>query len=598
MNWIYICTVAEKTILNTKMKEYDFIIVGSGPAGCVLANRLSENPNWKVLLLEAGGLETIFHDIPLLAAYLQSTASNWGYLTEPEPGVCWGMYDQKCAFPRGRVLGGSSSINYMIYNRGNRRDYDRWSQEGNYGWSYNEVLPYFLKTERSMLKGLESSPYHNRYGELNVEYVPYRTPAARAFVKGAQQAGYAKLDYNGESQVGTSFVQATTYRGVRHSASSALLRPIKKLRPNLKILINARVTKILIDPESKAAYGVEYIRNKKTRTVHASREVIVSSGTFNTPQLLMLSGIGPADHLNELGIPVIEDLPVGKVMYDHMSHIGLIFTVNTTGNTPATNRITLKQITDYLHGKGPFTMIGGVEALTFYKSPNSLDPPDWPDAEIITIGGSLASDEGTGVLRGMNIRQEIYDTIWRPLETLPTDHWSAFVMQFRPKSTGQVRLQDTNPLSWPKLYPNFFQYEEDLEILLEGTKEVIRISQTPAMQAIGTRIWDIPLPNCAHLHFGTDDYWRCSIRTLSCTLHHQVSTCRMGPTNDQTSVVNPELKVHGIHRLRIADNSILPHPITGHTNAVSFMIGEKCADMIKSDAAQGRLEKLKITFLS
>uniref|UniRef100_A0A1B0D7W4 Glucose-methanol-choline oxidoreductase N-terminal domain-containing protein n=1 Tax=Phlebotomus papatasi TaxID=29031 RepID=A0A1B0D7W4_PHLPP len=580
----------------TTVKEYDFIIVGSGPAGCVLANRLSENPNWKILLLEAGGLETIAHDVPLITAYLQSTASNWGYTTEPEPGVCWGMNDQRCAFPRGKVLGGTSSINYMIYNRGNRRDFDRWAQEGNYGWSYADVLPYFKKSERSMLKGLENSPYHNRRGNLNVEYVPYRTPSVRAFIKGARQLGYRKVDYNGESQVGTSFVQANTFRGVRHSAASAFLRPIMKTRTNLKILIQTRVTKILIDPETKVAYGVEYVRNKKTRQAFATREVIVSAGTFNSPQLLMLSGVGPEDHLRELDIPVLENLPVGKTMYDHMSHAGLVFLVNTTGYTVYTNRINLFHIKQYLVGRGPFTMIGGVEALTFYKSPNSRDPPDWPDAEIITLGGSLASDEGTGVARGMNIRKDIYDAVFKPLETLPTDHWSAFIMQFRPKSYGQIRLQDKNPFHWPKFYPNYFQHEEDLEILLEATKETIRIAQTPAMRAIGTRIWDAPLPNCAHLHFGTDNYWRCSIRTLSATLHHQVSTCRMGPTWDRSTVVDPELRVHGIRRLRVADNSIIPHPITGHTNAVSFMIGEKCADMIKADWANGKMQKTRITF--
>ncbi|GAB0093768.1 glucose dehydrogenase [Sergentomyia squamirostris] len=580
----------------SKIKEYDFIIVGSGPAGCVLANRLSENPNWKVLLIEAGGLETIAHDIPALTAYLQSTASNWGYTTEPEPGVCWGMNDQRCAFPRGKVLGGTSSINYMIYNRGNRRDFDRWAADGNKGWSYNEVLPYFMKSERSTLKGLENSPYHNRNGNLNIEFVPYRTKAVHAFVKGAKQAGYMKVDYNGETQLGVSYVQANTQRGIRHSAATAFLKPIMYTRPNLKVLINTRVTKVLIDPENKIAYGVEYVRNKKTKQAYAVREVVLSAGTFNSPQILMLSGVGPEDHLKELQIPVLKNLPVGQVMYDHMSHSGLAFVVNTTGYTPYTNRINIFHIKDYLRGTGIFTMIGGVEALAFYKSPNSRDPPDWPDAEIIMLGGSLASDEGAGVARGMNIRKDIYDAVFKPLETLQNDHWSAFIMQFRPKSFGHMKLQSKNPFHWPKFYPNYFQHDEDLEILLEATKETIRISQTPAMKAIGTRIHDAPLPNCAHHHFGTDDYWRCSIRTLSTTLHHQVGTCRMGPKTDPTAVVDRKLRVYGIQRLRVADNSIIPNPITGHTNAVSFMIGEKCADMIKADYADEKRPKINITF--
>ncbi|XP_059622157.1 glucose dehydrogenase [FAD, quinone]-like [Phlebotomus argentipes] len=578
-------------------QEFDFIIVGSGPAGCVLANRLSENPDWKVLLLEAGGQETLFHDIPLMAAYFQSTGSNWGYFAEREPGICWGMNGQRCAFPRGKILGGTSSMNYMIYNRGNRRDFDRWAQEGNYGWSYNEVLPYFMKSERSTLKGVVDSSYHNKYGELNVEYVSYRTPAARAFVRGSQQLGYRLTDYNGRNQVGTSFVQATTRRGVRHSASSAFLEPIVN-RPNLKIMINSRVTRILIDPDTKIAYGVEYVRNRKTMRAYATGEVVISAGAFNSPQLLMLSGIGPRDHLKELDIPVIQDLPVGQIMYDHMSHGALTFVVNSTGFSPFTSQLRIDDFTDYfLHRTGKFSLIGGVEALTFYKSPNSRDPPDWPDAEIIFLGGSFASDEGTGTIRGMNIRQDIYDTVWKSLENSQTDLCGAFIMQFRPKSKGYVKLRDKNPWSWPKFYPNYFQYEEDLEILLEATKEAIKIAQTPAMKAIGARIWDIPLPDCAHLHFGTDDYWRCSIRTLSLTLHHQVSTCKMGPYYDRTAIVDPELRVYGIQKLRVADCSVIPHPLTGHTNAVSFMIGEKLADMIKADWKCGLLQKTQITFV-
>ncbi|GAB0093767.1 glucose dehydrogenase [Sergentomyia squamirostris] len=565
-------------------KEYDFIIIGSGPAGCVLANRLSENPNWKVLLIEAGDKENIAHDIPIVAAYLQSTASNWGYTAEAGSGVCLGMNHQRCAIPRGKVLGGSSAINYMIYHRGNRRDFDRWANEGNHGWSYNEILPYFRKSEHTTINSLKKSPYHNPYGKVNIEYVPYRTAAARSYIKGAQQAGYRTVDYNGEIQSGVSYVQATTQNGIRFSAATAYLRPIMKTRPNLKILLNTRVTRILINPSTKTAYGVEYVQNKKTRKAYVTKEVIVSAGTFNAPQLLMLSGIGPQEHLKEIGIPVVKDLPVGRVMYDHMSHCGLVFLVNTTGYTPYTNRINITDITQYLFGgRGKFTMIGGVESLTFYKSPNSRDPPDWPDAEIMFIGGSLASDEGTGIRRGMNIRQDIYDDYFKPLENLPTDHWSAFGMQFRPRSYGYIRLASKNPWKSPKFYPNYFQYEEDVEILLEATKEAIRIARTPAMRAIGTRVYDKTLPNCARYHFGTDDYWRCSIRTLSCTMHHQVSTCRMGPYDDRKSIVNPELKVHGIQRLRVADNSIIPHPLTAHTNAISFVIGEKCADMIKAE---------------
>ncbi|GAB0093763.1 hypothetical protein DMENIID0001_089380 [Sergentomyia squamirostris] len=387
--------------------EYDFIIIGSGPAGCVLANRLSENPDWKIFLIEAGDMENIAHDIPLQAAFLQSTSSNWGDFTEPEPGVCKGMYNQRCSFPRGKMLGGTSTINYMIYNRGNRRDFDKWAAEGNYGWSYNEVLPYFMKSERSRLGKFQDQKYHNKSGNLNVEYVNYQTPMVHAFVKGSQQLGYQKIDYNGRTQVGTSYVQANTVRGVRHSAASAFLTPIMNKRSNLSIYLNTLVTKVLIDPQSKVAYGVEYNQGGTTKYAYSTREVILSAGTFNSPQLLMLSGVGPQNHLRELDIPVVQNLPVGQTMYDHQSHAALTFIVNTTGFSPATNRLNPLDVVDYIRGTGTLTMIGGVEALTFYKSPNSEDPPDWPDAEIIMLGGSYSSDEGTAIIRGANIRQDI-----------------------------------------------------------------------------------------------------------------------------------------------------------------------------------------------
>lgn len=235
------------TLAPQQNAEYDFVIVGGGPAGCVLANRLSENPNWQVYLIEAGGLEGIVHQVPALAAFLQGTHSNWGYKSVPQKAACRGMNNNECALPRGKVLGGTSSINFMIYNRGNKRDFDRWAEFGNDGWSYQDVLPYFLKSENAQLQGLEYSPYHNHSGPLNVEDVKFRTKHVHAYVKAAQEAGHAKTDYNGESQMGVSYVQANTLNGRRHSAFKAYIEPIRKRRKNLHIVTLARVTKVLID---------------------------------------------------------------------------------------------------------------------------------------------------------------------------------------------------------------------------------------------------------------------------------------------------------------------------------------------------------------
>ncbi|EDV47078.1 glucose dehydrogenase [FAD, quinone] [Drosophila erecta] len=566
-------------------RNYDFIVVGGGAAGCTLAARLSENPNWSVFLIEAGGVENMVHQVPLLAAHLQSTASNWGYNSTPQRHACRGMPDNKCALPRGKVLGGTSSINYMIYNRGNRRDFDAWAAAGNPGWSYDEVLPYFLRSEHAQLQGLEQSPYHNHSGPLSVEDVRHRTRLSHAYIRAAQEAGHPRTDYNGESQLGVSYVQATTLKGRRHSAFRAYIEPIRSRRRNLHILTLARVTRVLIDAATKSAYGVELTHQGRSFKVKARKEVILSAGAFNSPQLLMLSGIGPEDNLKVIGIPLIKALPVGKRMFDHMCHFGPTFVTNTTGQTLFAARLGAPVVKEFLLGRADtfLSSIGGVETLTFIKVPSGKSPASQPDVELIQVAGSLASDDGTALAKGANFKPEIYEKMYKDLTLRQQDHFSFLIMHFKPASVGRLWLHNRNPLEWPRIDPKYFSAPTDVENLLEGIKEALRISKMPAMQAIGTRLLDKPVPGCESYEFASDDYWRCSIRTLSYTLHHQVATCRMGAESDPTTVVNHQLKVHGVRKLRVVDTSIIPFPPTAHTNAAAFMIGEKAADMIRSE---------------
>ncbi|KAJ8958496.1 hypothetical protein NQ318_002290, partial [Aromia moschata] len=278
---------------------FDFIIVGSGPSGSVIANRLSENPDWNILLLEIGSEPSIITDYPFLAGSLQFTDYAWAFRSEKQDGYCLGCPGGKLWFAQGRALGGASAINYMLYSRGNPSDYDKWADMGNLGWSYKDVLPYFLKSEDSGIT-TEDADYHRKGGYLSVSDDLYRTESANVFVKAAQQAGYRYVDYNGKTQTGVSYVQTTSKNGFRCSAEKAFLRPIRHRR-NLKILTEARVVKILIDPENKIAHGVEYVTGRKCKRAIASKEVILCAGALNTPQLLMLSGIGPKGHLEKLG---------------------------------------------------------------------------------------------------------------------------------------------------------------------------------------------------------------------------------------------------------------------------------------------------------
>lgn len=491
------------------------------------------------------------------------------------------MIDRQCGFPRGKGVGGSSVINYMIYNRGNRNDFDRMVAAGNYGWSWEEVLPLFKKSEHATMPNLVNSPYHNPNGESNMEYNRKRTIYANAFVEGNKMLGQNEVDYNSGDQLGVSYLQANTNKGQRETAFKSFIQSILHSRPNLHVMVKTRATRILIDSNSKRAYGVEYVRNKKVYKVRARREIILAAGAFNSPQLLMLSGIGPKSELDRIGVPVLQDLPVGQNMHDHLSHMGPTFIMNKTGFSLNSDRaLNLQVISDYLIGRGDLTIPGGVEALSFIKTKPGRGPTV-PDVELIFIPGGLHSDQGSGISQGMRFKKEVYNKVFKPLEDTKIDTVTIMPMLFHPKSTGYLTLKDKNAFHWPKFYPNFYQDPEDVETMLAGIKYAMKLSTTQAFQRLGAHLHDIPLPNCANHHFGSDDYWRCSIRTLSTTLHHQVGTCKMGPKGDPTAVVSPELKVHGFQNLRVADTSIIPEAPTSHTNANSMLIGEKAADMIK-----------------
>ncbi|XP_039446187.1 glucose dehydrogenase [FAD, quinone]-like [Culex pipiens pallens] len=569
-----------KNILN----QYDFVIVGSSPAGCVLANRLSENPEWKVLLLEAGERENLFVKIPVFAAYFQSTSYTWNYLAERQNYSCRGMEDQRCGMPRGKGLGGSTLINYMMYVRGNRDDFDRWATEGNPGWSFDDVLPYFKKSERSLLG--TGNGYHGTSGPLDVSYVPFKSEMARGFVTALQELGMPLVDYDGENQLGVSFLHANLRNGQRLSASTAFLEPVEQ-RPNLHILTGSRVTKVLIDPRTKAAYGVEFIRKRSRYAVIAKKEVILSAGGLQTPQLLMLSGVGPKDQLLKVGIPVIQDLPVGKVLYDHIYFTGLTFRTNTKHLTLNVDRLlTLSAISQYLQGNGTLTIPGGVEVLGFINTLNTSRDAV-PDIELIFVNGSPGSDHGSGIRRGLRLSDETYER-YRPLESGDIDTFTVNLVLLHPKSKGYMELKSDNPFQWPKFYTNFLKEEEDLETLVRGIKRVINIVDTPAMKRYGARLHNIPMRACALLGHGTDDYWRCALRTQATSMYHQTATCKMGPASDTEAVVSPQLRVYGISNLRVADVSIVPVTLSGHPAALAYMIGEKLADMIKEEWTKSR----------
>lgn len=524
-----------------------------GSAGCALASRLSENPNWKVLLLEAGGQENLLMDIPLLVNFLQlNNDVNWAYKVQSSNTSCLAMRNNRCHWPRGRVMGGSSVLNYMIYTRGNRRDFDSWAAMGNSGWSFNEVLPYFMKLEKSVIEN--DNPYmRGKNGPITVSEVPWKSKSAKHFVKAAREMGLPLVDYNGPTQVGVSFLQTSTKNGARVSSNVGYLYPFKT-RKNLFIRKMSMVTKVLIDPNTKVAYGVEYRKNGKKRTVFASKEVILSAGAINSPQLLMLSGVGPADHLRSVNINPIVDLPVGYNLMDHTAAGALTIKVNVSTLGP--NILGAQDFVDFQQGRGPLTSVGGCESLVFMDLENQNNLDAWPDIELLQIGGSIYSFD---VLRNnFNFRDELINHMFGDLIARQTNAFMVFPMVLRPKSRGRIMLKNKNPYVYPKIYANYFTDPEgyDLRVSVNGIKKTLEMLKMPSMRKINARIHKTPIPACAHLGFGTDEYWACHTRHFTFTIYHYSGTCKMGPSYDRTAVVDPRLRVYGIQNLRVVDASI------------------------------------------
>ena len=527
---------------------FDYIIIGAGSAGCVLANRLSANPVNKVLLLEAGGPDKKM-EIAIPAAYgnLHRSEVDWGFLTEPQKHI----NNRKVYLPRGKTLGGSSSTNAMVYVRGNPADYDEWASLGNKGWAYKDVLPYFKKSECNEDIANE---YHGKDGELNVTYSKYfQTPFARAFVDACRETGIPENDdYNGAKQEGAGLFQFTIKGGKRHSTSTAFLKPVLS-RSNLTVITHAMAKQILI--EGVRAAGVEYITGKNsTRKVYASQEIIVSTGAFQSPQLLMLSGIGDDAELKTHGIPVKYELKgVGKNLQDH-----LFLTVSS---------LSLQQ-EGFNHHLRPLNKI--IDVVKYLISPKGvLTCSPLESVAFLAVNGAKGVNLQFHFVP-LHIGNDYKTDAYNP-KTYPTvDGYSVMPTLLKPKSRGYVGLRSPNPLDAPVIQPNFLSEEEDMQTLISGTKKALEVLSATSFSRYRKSI-NAPADQTEK---GILEHIKKSVETV----YHPVGTCKMG--NDSMAVVNDKLQVHGIEGLRVADASIMPTIVAGNTNAPTIMIAEKAADMI------------------
>lgn len=511
---------------------YDYIIVGAGSAGCVLAARLTEDESTRVLLVEAGPVDDAQEiHVPAAFSKLFQTKYDWSYLSDCEPGL-----DGRRRFlPRGRMLGGSSSMNAMIYIRGNRRDYDAWAAAGAEQWGWDDVLPYFLRAED--FRG-EASPWHATGGPLTVSEGRSRHPLMAAYVAAAQEAGHPyTADFNGPEQDGVGYYHLTQRDGMRCSTAVAYLRPALE-RPNLEVLTGAQCTRVLFD--GSRATGVELERGGELLQLRAEREVVLSAGAYNSPQLLMLSGIGVADELAARGITPRVDLPVGENLQDH-PHIGLSYLTDTesllTAETPDNVRMLEGE------GRGPLSSNVG-EAGGFHRTREGLDAPDVQ----VHATPVMFHEEGISPV---------------------TDHAFMFgAVLLAPTSRGKVSLRSAIPSAKPHILHNYLTTEEDRTTVVRALRMLLDIADQPSLRK--HRRADFRVPRATD-DAGLLEFARRELQTL----YHPTSTCAIGP------VVDSRLAVHGVSGLRVVDASVMPTVVRGNTNAPTIMIAEKAADLIR-----------------
>lgn len=529
----------------------DYVVVGAGSAGCAVAARLSEDPSVRVVLLEAGGeARNPWLHIPIgYAKTMYHPTLSWNLATEPEPN----LGGRRVPWPRGRVLGGSSAINGLLYVRGQAEDYDHWRQLGCTGWSYQDVLPYFRRSEANE-RG--ESALHGGSGPLRVSDLREKNPLALAFIDAAAELGFPRNDdFNGATQEGAGLYQTTSHKGWRISAASAYLKPARN-RPNLVVVTEAHSTGLAM--EGRRCAGVRFRRHGAALTVRATREVILCGGAIASPHLLLLSGIGPAEHLQEVGIPVVQDLrDVGRNLQDHFQarpawRVTQPVSLNTRRHSLLGQAMMGLEFA--LRRTGPLTVSAGTAGLFARVLPGSATP----DVQYHFLPFST-------------------DKTMMELHTFPGLTISA--CQLRPESRGTITLAGPDPMAKARIHANYLATETDRRCLVEGVKLARRLAATKAMAP-----WIAAEVNPGSDSVRTDDEILDWIRRSGGTIYHPSGTCRMG--GDPESVVDPELRVRGIEGLRVADASVMPTVVSGNTNAPAIMIGEKCADMVKAAARQ------------
>jgi choline dehydrogenase-like flavoprotein len=530
-------------------QEFDYVIVGAGSAGCVLAARLTEDPKITVCLLEAGGPDksVLIHAPAGMVAMVPTKINNYAYETAPQPG----LNGRKGYQPRGKTLGGSSSINAMLYVRGNKWDYDHWESLGNRGWSYADVLPLFKRAENNEQFQNE---FHGQGGPLNVTYPSFKSSASERFLKAALRHGLdLNPDYNGAEQEGAFMYQATQIKGERCSAAKSYLTP-NLSRPNLRVVTQATSAGILF--EGRRARGIAYYQGRELGEVYARREVIVSGGAFGSPQLLMLSGVGAGAELKKLGIPVVQDASgVGKNLQDHIDYVQAWRASSKTDTVGLSLRGVARAVSAIRQWRRTRSGLITTTFATAGAFLRSMPEAPAPDLQLF-FAVAIVDDHARKTHMGHGI--------------------SCHVSVLRPFSRGGVSLASRDPRDAPLIDPRFLSDDRDVKLLVKGGEIQQRIIESAPFDDLRGKMLHL-------VKIGDSAGMEADIRNRADTAYHPVGTCKMGPDNDPLAVVDSRLRVRGLDGLRVADASIMPTLVGGNTNAPTIMIAEKAADMIRSD---------------
>ncbi|KAJ3644467.1 hypothetical protein Zmor_022194 [Zophobas morio] len=558
-----------------KYGTFDFVVVGGGAAGSAVANRLSEIPNWNVLLLEAGTHGNNLTDIPAMFPQTQFTHYNWAFNSTPQTTACQGMTNKVCLLPRGKGLGGSTLINGLFYARGHKSNFHQWATiTQNQRWNYTTVLHYFKKSETFIHENRDTGydpDVHGTTGPVIVTYQQPKTLQFHAFLEANQELGFDVVDINA-NKLGAGAGQRCTHEGKRFDNAKAFLEPVRH-RQNLQILTESYVTKVRFDAAKGVATGVEFNQKGGNYFVEATKEVVLSAGAFGTPQILMLSGVGPKEHLEDLGVEVLRNLEVGSVLRDHPTFFGIVVGTNCS----EAGQSLRESVGEYLKGGGVLADPDGFQGMGAYESRYSKGT-GIPNIEVLVTTGNYSSPVAQ---RSYGFNEQTYEDLNQDLDSKLTLRF--YVVNTDPQSVGTIRLKSTNPYDYPIINTNFLSDGEnkDINILFEGVELVLRFLDTKYFKAMNATLRGGPLRACSQHKYLSEGYWYCALRQVTTTIYHPVGTCPMGTDPKKGAVVDSELKLFGFKNLRIADASVFPSLIAGHTYAASMMIGEQLGDLVK-----------------